>query len=343
MTGEYYMALFKKVACFTDIHFGLKGNSATHLKDCEEFVDWFIEQAQKENCDTGIFLGDWSHNRNSLNLVTLDSSIRCLEKLGAAFNQFFWFPGNHDLFFKDKRDIHSSIFGRHIPGVTVVEDVTVIDDVALVPWLVGDEWKEIGKINSKYMFGHFELPQFMMNAMVQMPDHGELQADHFTNQEYIFSGHFHKRQNKGRVWYIGNAFPHNFADTWDDQRGMMVMEWGGKPRFIDWDNCPKYRTIKLSDLIDREAEVMKSKMHLKVNLDIDISFEEANFIKEDFTGRFDIREISLIQDKINLEGIVEDNPDQKFESVDQIVSEQLVNIESEQFEKNILLDIYRNI
>ena len=76
------MNLFKKVACFTDIHFGLKGNSNTHLKDCEEFVDWYIETAQANGCETGIFLGDWSHNRNSLNLITLDTSLRCLEKLG---------------------------------------------------------------------------------------------------------------------------------------------------------------------------------------------------------------------------------------------------------------------
>ena len=33
------------------------------------------------------------------------------------------------------------------------------------------------KIKSKYIFGHFELPNFYMNAMVQMPDTGELQAD----------------------------------------------------------------------------------------------------------------------------------------------------------------------
>ena len=38
------MPLFKKVACFTDIHFGLKSNSITHLRDCEEFVDWFIAE-----------------------------------------------------------------------------------------------------------------------------------------------------------------------------------------------------------------------------------------------------------------------------------------------------------
>jgi DNA repair exonuclease SbcCD nuclease subunit len=337
------MNLFKKVACFTDIHFGLKSNSGTHLRDCEEFVDWYIDNAKKQGCDTGIFLGDWSHNRNSLNLITLDTSIRCLEKLGAAFEQFFWFPGNHDLFYKDKRDIHSSAFGKHIPGVTVVEGVTTIGDVTLVPWLVGDEWKTISQVKSRYMFGHFELPLFYMNAMVQMPDHGELQASHFTHQDYVFSGHFHKRQSRGKIHYIGNAFPHNFADSWDDERGMMIMDWGGEPKYINWDNCPKYRHVKLSDLIDKKDTIMQSKMHLKVNLDIDISFEEANFIKETFTNDYDIREISLIQDKINLEGTYEDNPDTKFESVDQIVSEQLINIESEQFDKKVLLDIYNNL
>lgn len=337
------MSLFKKVACFTDIHFGLKSNSTTHLTDCEEFVDWYIAEAKKAGCDTGIFLGDWSHNRNSLNLITLDTSIRCLEKLGAAFEQFFWFPGNHDLFYKDKRDIHSSAFGHHIPGVTVVENVTTIDNVTLVPWLVGDEWKDISKVKSRYMFGHFELPLFYMNAMVQMPDHGELQPDHFKHQEYVFSGHFHKRQNRGKIWYIGNAFPHNFSDTWDDERGMMTLEWGGTPQFINWPDCPKFRHIKLSELLDQKDHLMKSKMYLKVNLDIDITFEEANFIKETFTNEYDIREISLIQDKISLDTTVEDNPDTQFESVDQIVSESLVAVESEQFDKKVLLDIYNNL
>ena len=80
------MALFKKVACFTDIHFGLKSNSQTHNQDCEDFVDWFITEAKKAGCETCIFLGDWHHNRNSISLVTLDASLRCLEKLGAAFD-----------------------------------------------------------------------------------------------------------------------------------------------------------------------------------------------------------------------------------------------------------------
>ena len=337
------MGLFKKVACFTDIHFGLKSNSATHNQDCEDFVDWFIAEAKKEEAETCIFLGDWHHNRNSINLITLDTSMRCLEKLGAAFEQFFWFPGNHDLFYKDKRDIHSSAFGRHIPGVTVVEGVTTIDDVTLVPWLVGDEWKTISKIKSRYMFGHFELPLFYMNAMVQMPEHGELQSSHFTHQDYVFSGHFHKRQQRDKIVYIGNAFPHNFADTWDDDRGMMILEWGGVPQFKNWSDAPKYRNISLSKLIDEKDAIMKSKMYLKVNLDIDITYEEANFIKETYIQEHDIREISLIQEKNNFETGVDDNPDASFESVDQIVLEQLLNIDSDSINSKTLLEIYNNL
>lgn len=337
------MALFKKVACFTDLHVGLKGNSSVHLRDCEEFVDWFIAEAQAAGCETCIFLGDWSHNRNSLTLPTLDTSIHLLEKLGAAFEQFFWFPGNHDLYYKDKRDVHSSAFGKHIPGVTIVDKVTTIDDVTLVPWLIGDEWKTISKTKSKYMFGHFELPLFYMNAMVQMPDHGELQASHFHHQDYVFSGHFHKRQNQDKIWYIGNAFPHNFADAWDDARGMMTLEWGGVPEFRDWPDCPKFRTLKLSQLIDEKDSLMKSKMYLKVNMDINVTFEEATFLKETFMADYDIREISMIQEKINLESGSDEATDSAFESVDQIVTEELVNISSEQFDRKVLLDIYNGL
>ena len=337
------MALFKKVACFTDIHFGLKSNSVTHNQDCEEFVDWFINKAKEEGADTCIFLGDWHHNRNSINLITLDTSLRCLEKLGAAFEQFFWFPGNHDLFYKDKRDIHSSAFGRHIPGVTVVDGITTLDGVTLVPWLVGDEWKSMSTLTSKYVFGHFELPSFYMNAMVQMPDHGELQRGDLSKPDYVFSGHFHKRQHTGNIVYIGNAFPHNYADTWDDDRGMMLLEWGGEPTYYSWPNAPKYRTLTLSKLIDNKDDIMKSKMYLRVNLDIDITYEEANFIKETYIKEHDIRDISLIQEKNNIETNSDDSPDTNFESVDQIVTEQLLSIESDNIDSKTLLEIYNNL
>jgi len=336
--------LFKKAAVFTDIHFGLKGNSKQHNEDCEEFVDWFITQAQENNCETAIFCGDWHHNRNSLNINTMDYTIRCLEKLGKSFEQFFYFPGNHDLYYKDKRDLHSVEFGRHIPGVTVVNEILEQDDVALVPWLVGEEWKRIPKIKARYMFGHFELPSFYMNAMVQMPDHGDLRAEHFEHQEYVFSGHFHKRQVKGKIHYIGNALPHNYADAWDDERGMMILdrENNKEPQYINWGNCPKYRTIGLKQLLEETDKIIKPKMYLRVSIDVPISYEEAQFIKETFINQYDCREISLIPQK-QIEEISTELDIAQFESVDQGGTRNIRTIDSEQFNIKTLLDIYNEL
>ena len=336
--------MFKKAAVFTDIHLGLKGNSKVHNDDCEQFVDWFIQNAKDNNCETGIFCGDWHHNRNSLNLTTMDATIRSMEKLGKAFEQFFFFDGNHDLYYKDKRDVNSTAFAKHIPGITFIDKITTKEDVTLVPWLVGDEWKKIKDIKSKYMFGHFELPSFYMNAMVQMPDTGELKAEHFKHQEYVFSGHFHKRQQQGKIHYIGNAFPHNYADAWDDKRGMMILdrENNKEPAYINWEDCPKYRTTTLSKLLDPKQDIIKSKMYLRVTIDVPISYEEASFIKETFINQHKCREISLIPQK-QVEEISTELDIQQFESVDQIVAGEISAIDSDQFNKKMLMDIYNDL
>lgn len=337
------MTFFKRAAVFTDLHLGLKSNAQTHNNDCVEFVDWFIETAKEQNCETAIFCGDWNHNRNSININTLNSGLECLEKIGAAFEKTIFFPGNHDLYYKDRRDINSVAFGKHIPGIQMITKPIVMDEVAFVPWLVGDEWKTVHKLKSRYMFGHFELPLFMMNAMVQMPDHGELQEHDFVNNEYVFTGHFHKRQAKGNIHYIGNAFPHNFADAWDDERGMMVLEWGGKPQYLDWPDMPRYRTVKLSQLIDDMERICKPKMHLRVSLDIDISFEESTHIKEVVMQNYDIRECTLIPEQKALDEAFSTVEINKFESIDQIVTNQIINIQSENFDSKVLLEIYNNL
>lgn len=334
--------LFKKVAVFTDLHLGLKSNSITHNQDCEEFIDWFISTAKENNCETGMFLGDFHHHRNTLNIVTMDFSIRILEKLGQAFDQFFFITGNHDMYYKDKRDVHSALFGKYIPGITVIQEPTTIKDVTFLPWLVNNEWKAVSKLKSKYVFGHLELPNFYMNAQVKMPDHGQLQAGHFKNQDYVFSGHFHKRQTGTNITYIGNAFPHNYADVGDDARGMMMLEWNSTPEYHAWPNQPVFRTYKLSSIIDNPDALLKEKMYCRVTIDVPLSFEEANFIRETFVSQYKLRELMLVPEKVDID-MNSTTADINFESVDTIVINQITNIDSETFNKNLLLEIYNNL
>lgn len=336
------MPLFKKAACFTDIHFGLKGGSRTHNNDCEEFVKWFCKNAKENDCETCIFLGDWHHNRSTTDVSTMNYTLSNLERLSKNFEKVYFILGNHDLFYKDKREINSVEFMRLFPNVVPIREPLTEGEVTIFPWLVGDEWKKIEKDTSRYMFGHFELPSFYMNAMVQMPDHGSLRSSHFQNAEYVFSGHFHKRQHKGNIVYMGNAFPHNYADAGDDDRGMMILEWGGKPEYITWPEQPIYRVYKLSQVLEDPDRLLRPKMHCRITIDLPISFEEANFIKEEFIPKYGLRELMLIPEKVDMESSA--TPiDINFESVDTIVVNNLESIESEQFDKALLLDIYRHL
>lgn len=335
--------LFKKVACFTDIHYGLKNNSRTHNQDCENFLHWFVKQAQAEGCETCIFLGDWHNNRSAVNVSTLNYTTSALHHLSKNFDKVYLIIGNHDLYYREKREIHSLPFGIHLPNVIPVNDILTIGETSIIPWLVGDEWRAMRKLDSRYVFGHFELPRFKMNAMVEMPDHGGLNAEHFPNQEMVFSGHFHKRQQKGNIHYIGNAFPHNYADAWDDERGMMILEWGGEPKYIAWPNAPKYRLLDLSHVVEDPSKYFDDTVHARITVDVDLSYEEANYLKETFQQTYKAREISLIPAKKDEHAHEWQGGDIKFESVDQIVMSQLTAIDSEVIDKNLLINIYNGL
>ena len=336
--------LFKKVACFTDIHFGLRNNSRQHNTDCEEFVLLFIKEAKKAKCETCIFLGDWHHHRASINVSTMNYTMSNLEFLSKAFTNVFVIMGNHDLFYRDKREINSVAFGSLYDNVHIVNSIFTEGDVSIIPWLVQDEWKEMPGIKSRYIFGHFELGGFQMNQLIAMPDTGGLQKAHFKNQEYVFSGHFHSRQQQKNVIYMGNTFPHNYSDTWQDDRGMMILEWGEDPIYKAWPNAPSFKTLNLSTLVDDPEKYLKPKTYIRVTLDIDISYEEATHIKQVFTEKYNLREIVLMpqrEDEYADDWSAGDGA--VFESVDQIVLNELTAIKSTHISNQKLIDIYTQL
>ena len=335
--------LFTKAAVCTDVHVGLKSNSVTHNEDCLNYIKWFIEQAQLHDCDTAIICGDWHNHRSSINVLSLNYSMQCLELLNMAFPQVFFISGNHDLYYRENRNVNSIAWAQYLPNVRVINEITTEGDVTLCPWLVGDEHNAVKNIKSKYTFGHFELPNYYMNSMVMMPQHGEFNDSWFTDTESVFTGHFHKRQFRNNVIYIGNAFPHNYADAGDDARGMMVLEWGERPQFISWPDQPTYRVYKLSDVLNNTDQLLRPNMHTRVHLDITISYEEASYIRETLVPQYNLREMSLIPMKLDTDDVLNGSETLKFESVDQIVTEQIRTIDSKTYDPAVLLSIYNSL
>ena len=131
----------------------------------------------------------------------------------------------------------------------------------------------------------------------------------------------------------------------------VVSPLGSKITFIDTPGHAAFtamraRGAKVTDIvilvvaaddgvIPKDSIALLSKDEAKIRL--------AAYIKEKFAADYKLREITLIPAKVTdlndytIQGNIE------FESVDQIVTGQLTNIESDKFNKSLLLDIYRNL
>lgn len=328
---------------FTDLHLGLKHNSREHNESCMQFVSWMIEQAHARKIRTCIFLGDWSHHRAHVNVVTLNYSLRCLRRLSESFDHVIMLLGNHDLYYRDRLDMHSIPYVAEFPNVHLIHETVETDAIAFVPWLVGDAWKHVSKIRKPYMMCHAEIARFRMNAMVEMPDNGTLTSEHFTHQKLVMSGHFHKRQRKDNILYVGNVFPHNFADVNDDERGCVFWQPDSEPEFLAWPLAPKYRILNLSQIMSAPHTHVDHRTYAKIHVDVDLAHDDVSFLKELFESQLGALDVSFLHNNQNVDpGYLADGQI-NFESVDTIVLSHLQSIESTSMDRNTLIQIYQSI
>lgn len=337
-----------KIVFFTDIHYGLRNNEKRHNQECDAFIKWMITVCEEHNIKTSIFGGDWHHHRSNVHISTLNYSVNAFETLNNYFDNHYQIIGNHDLHFKEKRELNSVEFAREFDKIKLVNEITKVGDFTLCPWLVGNEHKRMSKIETPYIFGHFEVPHFLMNAQIEMPDVGKINPDTFDKEgQHIFSGHFHKRQTKKNkhgalITYAGNCFPHNFSDAQDDERGIMILELGKEPVFVQWPGAPKFRVYNLSELLENPENYIDPLTVAKINIDLDIDYEEASVIREGFLKDYGAREIKLVPMRDQPEEVLLDEGVQ-FETVEQILNEYIQKVDSNSIDKQLLSNIFNDL
>lgn len=339
------MSAFKKLFWLTDIHFGRSGNSPQAIRDNLEFLKWAIDEARTWGAETCIFGGDWFDNRHQIGVIALNAALDGLDALSAGFDKVIFIPGNHDLPYRDRRDASSIEIGRNLTNVEIIRQPTKRDDVTFLPWLVGNEHKTTKGPFGRYVFGHLEVPGFLMNAKVEMPDGPDcIKADNFDDVDYAFTGHFHMRQSKGRVCYTGNVMPFNFNDAGDDNRGIMLLEWGQEPEFRSWPDQPRFRLAKLSQIIASPEKFVVPGITLRATVDVDLPYEEVQQVRDAIVAGMGARKIELIpKAREDHASEPEDTKSGEFQSVDQIVIDGLTAVESAGLDPARLVAIYRSL
>ena len=120
-----------------------------------------------------------------------------------------------------------------------------------------------------------------------------------------------------------------------------MLEHGGDPVYYDWLDMPKYQTLKLSEIL-HNTDILQKRAYVRVDIDTDITYEESNFLKDTFVTQNKLREMTFIQQR-DITQYDSTEIVQSFESIDEIVHNQLLAVDSEHYDRNLLLEIYKNL
>ena len=289
----------RKLVMFTDIHFGARNNSDQHNLDNLEYIDWLISVVKKEQPSHMAFLGDFFENRNAINVRTLNHALEGCRRLNALGIPIFFIVGNHDLYHRSNRAIFSTDTFNDLPNFILInEPMELSKDWYAAPYLFKEEYAaQVAAINShRYVMGHFEFRNFVVTGADRRMEHGP-DPDDFAGPDFIFSGHFHKRQATKNIIYIGNTFPTNFGDAGDPERGCCVFDIeNNEIYFHDWEDAPLFFKAKLSRVIDGTQAYFPPKSRVRCTLDIDIGYTEVQALREELMKELQLREFSVEED-----------------------------------------------
>ena len=212
-----------KIALITDTHFGARNDNLAFndyfYKFWEEVYFPYIEE---NGIDTVIHLGDVMDRRKFVSYkIAKDFRERFLQRFVDLGVTVHMMVGNHDTFYKNTNEVNSLdelINGKFnnihtYPAATTVEfDGTPI---CFIPWICPDNYaetmKHIEDTKAQVAMGHLEINGF------------EMHAGHFAEGGYdkgflkkfdtVFSGHFHKKSDDGKVFYLGNTYQMTWSDN----------------------------------------------------------------------------------------------------------------------------------
>lgn len=331
----------------TDLHFGAKNNSETHNQDLLDFInyliDWVVSNLPDEPVGLDI-LGDTFHTRDRLDVSTIYYARKGMSRLvdSGVFEDIRILKGNHDLYYRDTRIVSSVDIFRDM--VNVVDDHEIVGDCLYTSWVcTGGEYDDLVELTKKhdikYVFGHFEFSTFLMNENYRMT-HGSTHKA-LSHVDKVFSGHYHMRQQKDNVTYVGTPFPYDMNDANDIDRGFMVFDTvSGEHHFVNYEKITII-SMDYKEALQYDFENMDD-MTIRVVIDDDISEDVLEDIKTKLdNGGFRETRISYNMHKASNEALQEETKIGELKGVDESVIahiQQMTDVED--INKQLLQELY---
>ena len=224
----------KKFVVLGDLHLGIYNDSETWHKVAINLVNEIHGYCIENNITTVFMLGDWFHNRKHINTKTQHITHKIAKMIKPL--KVIILVGNHDCYFKNTITPNSLELFKEYNHINIIEETTIIDDIALVPW--NGELKK-----AKYCFGHFEISGFHMNDNYVCSK--GIDKNKFDVYDKVLSGHFHTPSRQNTIIYLGAPYQQTFNDV-GGKRGYYVFD-NGELSFIEFTNYPHFMKHNASD------------------------------------------------------------------------------------------------
>tara|TARA_S200000501_G_C20675084_1_gene678095 strand:- start:102 stop:950 length:849 start_codon:yes stop_codon:yes gene_type:complete len=141
--------------------------------------------------------------------------------------------GNHDTYFKNTNKVNSveelctTFDGVNEPFIYTGPKEVEIGGCRMLflPWICDDNYEDsiyaIDNSTADICFGHLEVKGFEMQKGL-FNEHG-LEPTQFKRFEKVMSGHFHKKSDDGRIYYLGSQYEMTWSD-YKDPKGFHIFD-----------------------------------------------------------------------------------------------------------------------
>ena len=328
-----------KIALLNDTHFGCRNDSPAFLEYQNEFYDnLFFPYLIENKIDTLIHLGDVVDRRKFINHNTAHNfKLKFWDRLDELNIDTHIIVGNHDTYYKNTNEVNA------LQNLNISKSAKIYTrpvertfdglDILMLPWICDDNYDDsvfaIDNSTSPICMGHLEVKGFEMHSG-HFNDHG-LEKSQFTKFEKVLSGHFHKKSDDGRIYYLGTQY----EMTWSDY------------------NCPK--GFHIFDTDTRELERVSNPNHIfkkfiyndkETNYNnFDISEYNNCFVKlfvsnktddnmynmliERFYNSINIHELQIVEDPTDINSTVRDDILEQGEDTLTFLNNYIDNVETD--------------
>ena len=307
-----------KIALLNDSHFGARGDSEIFDNYIHRFMEEiFFPYIKEHNITTLIHLGDILDRRKFINFKTAHNfRKKFMMKLWEEKIDTHIILGNHDTYFRSTNDVNgpeelcTTPDGKHEPWIYSKTTEVEFDGMKalFIPWINPENEKEtfdvVNSTQAEIAFGHLDINGFEMHAgMVESHGHDK---SLFSKFEKVMTGHFHKKSDDGRIFYLGTQY----EITWSDYqcpKGFHIFDT--ETRELERISNP-YRMYKKIYYNDKEQDYSNYDLsdfdntYVKLFITNKTDEDMYNNLVEKIYNTINVHELQIIEDPIDVASTV---------------------------------------